>query len=172
VAVIFAALTGAILWNYTTWWLRLPTSSSHGVDRSLVGAGLAKGGLEAIKASSVQKAALFILISPVAGLLVAAGLMWLLNWWLGRHEESGNEAVFKAGQLVSSAAVSLGHGTNDAQKSTGVIAALLGCQRPPARNRRQAAHPPVGGAGRPQHDRAGDDLGWLADRADHGPADY
>ena len=48
-----------------------------------------KGGLEAIKASSVQKAALFIVISPVAGLLLAAGLMWLLNWWLGRHEESG-----------------------------------------------------------------------------------
>jgi PiT family inorganic phosphate transporter len=62
----------------------------------LVGAGLAKGGLEAIKASSVEKAALFIVISPVAGLLLAAGLMWLLNRWLGRHEESGYETVFKA----------------------------------------------------------------------------
>jgi PiT family inorganic phosphate transporter len=119
VAVIFAALLGAILWNYLTWWLRLPTSSSHALIGGLVGAGLAKGGLEAIKASSVQKAALFIVISPVAGLLVAAGLMWLLNWWLGRHHETGSERAFKAGQLVSSAAVSLGHGTNDAQKTMG-----------------------------------------------------
>jgi PiT family inorganic phosphate transporter len=125
VAVIFAALLGAVMWNYLTWWLRLPTSSSHALIGGLVGAGLAKGGLEAIKASSVQKAALFIVISPLAGLLLAAGLMWLLNLWLGRHQESGNETVFKAGQLVSSAAVSLGHGTNDAQKTMGVIAALL-----------------------------------------------
>jgi PiT family inorganic phosphate transporter len=125
VAVIFAALLGAVLWNYLTWWLRLPTSSSHALIGGLVGAGLAKGGLEAIKASSVQKAALFIVISPVAGLLLAAGLMWLLNRWLGHHQESGNETVFKAGQLLSSAAVSLGHGTNDAQKTMGVIAALL-----------------------------------------------
>ena len=125
VAVIFAALTGAILWNYATWWLRLPTSSSHALIGGLVGAGLAKGGLEAIKASSVEKAALFIVISPVAGLLLAAGLMWLLNLWLRGHDESGNERMFKVGQLVSSAAVSLGHGTNDAQKTMGVIAALL-----------------------------------------------
>jgi PiT family inorganic phosphate transporter len=86
---------------------------------------LAKGGLEAIKASSVQKALLFIVVSPVAGLLLAALLMWLINLWLDRHRESGNERIFKAGQLLSSAAVSLGHGTNDAQKTMGVIAALL-----------------------------------------------
>ena len=63
-AVIFAAVTGAILWNYTTWWLRLPTSSSHALIGGLVGAGLAKGGLEAIKASSVQKAVVFLVVSP------------------------------------------------------------------------------------------------------------
>jgi inorganic phosphate transporter, PiT family len=71
-------------------------------------------------------------LSPVAGLLLAAGLMWLLNLWLRRHEESGNETVFKAGQLVSSAAVWLGHGTNDAQKTMGVIAALLVATGPQA----------------------------------------
>jgi inorganic phosphate transporter, PiT family len=125
VAVIFAAVTGAILWNYTTWWLRLPTSSSHALIGGLVGAGLAKGGLEAIKAASVQKAVVFLVVSPVAGLLLAGLLMALLNRWLRGHHESGNETVFKAGQLVSSAAVSLGHGTNDAQKTMGVIAALL-----------------------------------------------
>jgi PiT family inorganic phosphate transporter len=120
VAVIFAAMTGAILWNYTTWWLRLPTSSSHALIGGLVGAGLAKGGLEAIKASSVQKAVVFLVVSPIAGLLMA-----LLNLWLRGRHESGNERAFKAGQLVSSAAVSLEHGTNDAQKTMGVIAALL-----------------------------------------------
>jgi inorganic phosphate transporter, PiT family len=97
VAVIFAAVTGAILWNYATWWLRLPTSSSHALIGGLVGGGLAKGGLEAIKASSVQKAALFIIITPAAGLVLGGLLMTLLNLWLRRHDESGNETVFKAG---------------------------------------------------------------------------
>jgi PiT family inorganic phosphate transporter len=91
----------------------------------LVGAGLAKGGVEAIKASSVQKAVVFLVVSPVAGLLLAGLLMALLNLWLRGHRASGSERAFKAGQLVSSAAVSLGHGTNDAQKTMGVIAALL-----------------------------------------------
>jgi inorganic phosphate transporter, PiT family len=125
VAVIFAAVLGAILWNYATWWLRIPTSSSHALVGSLVGAGIARGGLEASKVSSVQEAALFIVVSPIAGLLLAAALMTLINWWLARCRESGDERVFKAGQLLSSAAVSLGHGTNDAQKTMGVIAALL-----------------------------------------------
>jgi PiT family inorganic phosphate transporter len=79
VAVIFAAVSGAILWNYTTWWLRLPTSSSHALIGGLVGAGLAKGGLEAIKASSVQKALVFLVVSPIAGLVLAGLLMALLN---------------------------------------------------------------------------------------------
>jgi PiT family inorganic phosphate transporter len=91
----------------------------------LVGAGLAEGGLETIKASSVQKAVVFLVVSPIAGLLLAGLLMALLNLWLRNRHESGSERAFKAGQLVSSAAVSLGHGTNDAQKTMGVIAALL-----------------------------------------------
>jgi PiT family inorganic phosphate transporter len=125
VAVIFAAVFGAIVWNFATWWLRLPTSSSHALIGGLVGAGLARGGVEAIKLASVQKAALFIVVSPVAGMVLAGALMSLINRWLRDHEESGNERAFKIGQLVSSAAVSLGHGTNDAQKTMGVIAALL-----------------------------------------------
>ncbi|HEX8861417.1 MAG TPA: inorganic phosphate transporter [Actinomycetes bacterium] len=125
VAVIFAAVLGAIVWNYVTWWLRLPTSSSHALIGGLLGAGLAKGGIDAIKLSSVQKAGVFIVVSPIAGLLLAGLLMALINLWLRNHRESGSERVFKVGQLVSSAAVSLGHGTNDAQKTMGVIAALL-----------------------------------------------
>jgi PiT family inorganic phosphate transporter len=125
VAVIFAAVLGAIVWNYVTWWLRLPTSSSHALIGGLVGAGLAKGGIDAIRLSSVQKAGVFIVVSPIAGLLLAGLLMALINLWLRNHRESGSERMFKIGQLVSSAAVSLGHGTNDAQKTMGVIAALL-----------------------------------------------
>ena len=75
--------------------------------------------------SSVQKAGVFIVVSPIAGLLLAGLLMALINLWLRNHRESGSERMFKVGQLVSSAAVSLGHGTNDAQKTMGVIAALL-----------------------------------------------
>jgi PiT family inorganic phosphate transporter len=125
VAVIFAAVAGAIVWNYVTWWLRLPSSSSHALIGGLLGAGLAKGGIDAIKLSSVQKAGVFIVVSPIAGLLLAGLLMALINLWLRNHRESGSERMFKVGQLVSSAAVSLGHGTNDAQKTMGVIAALL-----------------------------------------------
>jgi PiT family inorganic phosphate transporter len=95
VAVIFAAVLGAIVWNYVTWWLRLPTSSSHALIGGLVGAGLA------IKLSSVQKAGLFIVISPIAGLLLAGLLMALINPWLRRHRERGNERAYKIGQLVS-----------------------------------------------------------------------
>jgi inorganic phosphate transporter, PiT family len=91
VAVIFAAVLGAILWNYATWWLRLPTSSSHALIGGLVGAGLAKGGLEAIKAASVQKAIVFIVVSPIAGLAIAALLMLVVNLWLGNRQGSGNE---------------------------------------------------------------------------------
>jgi PiT family inorganic phosphate transporter len=125
IAVIFAALAGAIVWNYLTWWFGLPSSSSHALIGGLVGAGIAKGGLEAIKASSVTKAALFIVVSPIVGLLLAALLMSLLNLFTRNRHETGNERGFKLGQLLSSALVSLGHGSNDAQKTMGVIAALL-----------------------------------------------
>src|SRR5215211_6443010 len=104
----FGTVTGAILWNYTTWWLRLPTSSSHALIGGLVGAGLAKGGLEAIKASSVQKALVFLVVSPIAGLLVATGhleasgdKLTIPLWWCwpptqrspwGRSREAGESS--------------------------------------------------------------------------------
>jgi PiT family inorganic phosphate transporter len=124
-AVVFAALTGAITWNYASWHLALPTSSSHALIGGLVGAGLARGGLAAIKASSVQKALIFMVVSPLAGLIVAALLMTVLRFALAGRDVERTERGFRWAQLASSAAVSLGHGGNDAQKTMGVIAALL-----------------------------------------------
>jgi PiT family inorganic phosphate transporter len=124
-AVVFAALLGAITWNYTSWHLGLPTSSSHALVGGLVGAGLARGGLDAIKESSVRKTAAFILISPVAGLVLGAVIMALLRLALARADVERTERGFRVAQLASSAAVSVGHGGNDAQKTMGVVAALL-----------------------------------------------
>ena len=124
-AVVFAALLGALTWNFTSWHLGLPTSSSHALVGGLVGAGLAAGGLSAIKAESVQKTALFIVVSPIAGLLLGGIVMLVLRAALRRANVERTERRFRLLQLVSSAAVSLAHGGNDAQKTMGVIAALL-----------------------------------------------
>jgi len=123
--VVFAALLGAITWNYLSWHLGLPTSSSHALVGGLVGAGLARGGWAAIKASSVEKTALFIVISPIAGMLLGALIMALLRLLLAKANVARTERGFRWAQLASSAAVSLGHGGNDAQKTMGVVAALL-----------------------------------------------
>jgi PiT family inorganic phosphate transporter len=124
-AVVFAALLGAITWNFTSWHLGLPTSSSHALVGGLVGAGLTAGGLDAIKGSSVEKTALFIVISPIAGLILGGVVMALLRAALHKADVPRTERRFCWLQLASSAAVSVGHGGNDAQKTMGVIAALL-----------------------------------------------
>jgi PiT family inorganic phosphate transporter len=124
-AVVFAALLGAIIWNYLSWHLGLPTSSSHALIGGLIGAGLAAGGTDAIKAANVQKTAIFIVVSPIAGLVLGGLVMLILRLVLRRANVSRTERGFRWAQLASSAAVSVGHGGNDAQKTMGVIAALL-----------------------------------------------
>jgi PiT family inorganic phosphate transporter len=125
VAVIFGALIGAITWNYVTWWIGMPSSSSHALIGGLVGAGLAAGWLDAIDWGKVRDTALAIVVSPLVAFTIAfvamflvAGLQKITKW----HD---NAKPFKVLQLVSAAAVSFGHGANDAQKTMGVIAALL-----------------------------------------------
>ena len=125
VALAFAALFAAIAWNYATWRFGMPSSSSHAIIGGLVGAGLAAGGLEAIDWSSVEKAALGIVVSPAVAFGIAFVAMYLvlgIQWLTKLHDD---HVVFKGFQLVSAAAVSFGHGANDAQKTMGVIAALL-----------------------------------------------
>lgn len=123
--VIFSALFAAIAWNYVTWSVGMPSSSSHAIIGGLVGAGIAAGGISAIDWSSVQKAAIGIVASPAVAIIIAflavylvVGIQKLTKW----HD---NHPVFKGAQVVSAAALSFGHGANDAQKTMGVIAALL-----------------------------------------------
>jgi inorganic phosphate transporter, PiT family len=124
-ALIFAAVVGATLWNLTSWHLGLPTSSSHALVGGLVGAGLVAGGWDAIDASSVEKVAVFLVVSPLVGFTLAALLMGFLRLVLRGRDERRSQSTFGKAQLVSSALVSLGHGGNDAQKTMGVMAAVL-----------------------------------------------
>ncbi|MBI4942212.1 MAG: inorganic phosphate transporter [Actinobacteria bacterium] len=125
VGVVFAALIAAIAWNYATWFVGMPSSSSHAIIGGLIGAGLAAGGTDAVDWSNVKKVAFAIVLSPAVALSVAVlatGLVILLQKATGWGDDA---KPFKGLQLVSAAAVSFGHGANDAQKTMGVIATLL-----------------------------------------------
>ena len=123
--VILAGLTGAIVWDLVTWWLGLPTSSSHALVGGYGGAAVAKAGFSAIIASGWTKTLLFIVVAPLMGLTLALILTVVLSWILRRSLPRRVDRVFRGLQLVSAAAYSLGHGTNDAQKTMGIILALL-----------------------------------------------
>ena len=125
VAITFAALFAAVAWNYVTWRFGMPSSSSHAIIGGLVGAGIAAGGLDAIDWSSVQKAGIGIILSPAVAFGIAFIAMYLVLGIQRLTKMHDNHPVFKGFQLVSAAAVSFGHGANDAQKTMGVIAALL-----------------------------------------------
>ena len=124
-AVIFGALVGAISWNVLTWYLGLPSSSSHALVGGLVGAGTAKGGLGAIVASGVIKTSVFIFAAPLLGMFLAIMLVIITSWLFKPVAARTADTVFRRLQLVSSAAYSVGHGANDAQKTMGIIAVLL-----------------------------------------------
>jgi inorganic phosphate transporter, PiT family len=124
-AVIFAGLVGAIAWNFFTWWLGLPTSSSHALIGGFAGAGIAKAGLSSLDASSLQKTILFIPLSPLLGLTLGFTLMLASMWIFRRSRPAKVDGLFRRLQLLSAAAFSLGHGGNDAQKTMGIIAALM-----------------------------------------------
>jgi PiT family inorganic phosphate transporter len=123
--VIFGALMGAIVWNVVTWLAAIPSSSSHGLIGGLVGAGLCKGGWHAIVWSGLSKTAAAIAVSPATGFLLALVMFLLVSWTFVRTTPFKADRVFRALQFVSASAYSLGHGGNDAQKTMGIIAALL-----------------------------------------------
>jgi inorganic phosphate transporter, PiT family len=124
-AVVFAGLVGAISWNFLTWWLGLPTSSSHALIGGFAGAGVAKAGFSVLNAASLEKTILFIAVSPLLG-MVLGFLLMLANLWLFRRATPARvDGLFRRLQLLSAAAFSLGHGGNDAQKTMGIISALL-----------------------------------------------
>jgi PiT family inorganic phosphate transporter len=126
IGMIFAGLVGAIVWNLITFWLGLPTSSSHALVGGMAGAAMAKGGGHVIVLAGLRKIAVFIVLAPLLGLAFGFILMIVVLWISSpfRHVERANRG-FRRLQLASAAAYSLGHGANDAQKTMGVILALL-----------------------------------------------
>ena len=123
--VIFGALVGAMFWNVVTWWKGIPSSSSHALVGGLIGAGVMRAGLDGIVWSGVLKTASAIVLSPTIGMILSILLVVLTSWLFLRATARRAEGVFKKLHLVSSAAYSLGHGANDAQKTMGIITVLL-----------------------------------------------
>ena len=123
--VIFAALTGAIMWNVITWLAGIPSSSSHALVGGLVGAGLAKAGLSAIVWGGVSQTAAGIFMSPLFGFLLALLLVLAVSWLFVKVRPGAVDRTFRSAQFVSASLYSLGHGGNDAQKTMGIIAVLL-----------------------------------------------
>jgi PiT family inorganic phosphate transporter len=123
--VIFGALVGAMFWNVVTWWKGIPSSSSHALVGGLIGAGVMRAGLDGIVWSGVLKTASAIVLSPTLGMILSILLVILTSWIFLRATAKRAEGVFKQLHLVSSAAYSLGHGANDAQKTMGIITVLL-----------------------------------------------
>jgi inorganic phosphate transporter, PiT family len=124
-AVIFAGLIGAIVWDLITWYYGLPTSSSHALVGGYAGAAVAKAGFGAIIASGWTKTLIFIVLSPLIGLLLGLLIMTAIFWIFRGFPPSRVDRWFRRLQLVSAAAFSLNHGANDAQKTMGIIAGVL-----------------------------------------------
>ncbi len=126
IGLIFAALIGAIAWNLITFFLALPTSSSHALIGGMAGAAVAKAGFGVLVWEGLRTIAVFIVLAPLAGLAASFVLMIITMWSV--HRSTKVERLnrgFRHMQLVSAGAYSLGHGANDAQKTMGVILALL-----------------------------------------------
>lgn len=123
--VVLAGLVGAIVWDIITWWFGLPTSSSHALIGGLLGAGLAYKGSGIIRWEKVVQTVSFIPLAPLMGFVVAFVIMVLVYWIFRKWMPEKIDWFFRKGQLFSAAMYSLGHGGNDAQKTMGVIIALL-----------------------------------------------
>jgi PiT family inorganic phosphate transporter len=123
--VILSALSGAIIWNITTWYYGLPSSSSHALIGGLIGAGIAKAGTSTLVWSGIIKTSVFIIVSPAIGM--ALGFIFMVLSLNLNHNSNmaRTDKLYRKLQLVSAAVYSLGHGMNDAQKTMGIIAMAL-----------------------------------------------
>lgn len=124
-AVVFGALIGAMFWNILTWWKGIPSSSSHALIGGLLGAGICHGGFGAVESEGTIKTVSAIFLSPVIGFGLAMVMMLITSWLFRGFQPRRAEGVFKSLHLLSSAAYSISHGGNDAQKTMGMITVLL-----------------------------------------------
>jgi len=125
VYVICGGLIGAIVWDIITWLMALPTSSSHAIISGYAGAAIAKAGIKAILLKGWIPVLVFLVISPVIGMILGWAIMTCVSWLTRNTERYKAEKRFHRLQLLSACLYSLGHGTNDAQKTMGIIVALL-----------------------------------------------
>jgi inorganic phosphate transporter, PiT family len=123
--VIFGALVGAIVWNIITWYYGIPSSSSHALIGGMIGATVAKAGVGALVTSGIMRTVAFIFLSPLIGFALGIVLMIAVSWIFRKSTPRRVDKWFRRGQLVSCALFSLGHGSNDAQKTLGIIWLLL-----------------------------------------------
>ena len=123
--VIFGALVGAITWNIVTWYYGIPSSSSHALIGGMIGATVAKAGTGALVSAGITKTVLFILVAPFMGFALGALLLLWVSWLFRRSTPYRVDKWFRRGQLISCALYCLGHGSNDAQKTMGIIWLLL-----------------------------------------------
>jgi PiT family inorganic phosphate transporter len=123
--VVLCGLSGAILWNLLTWWWGLPSSSSHALIGGLSGAGMAYGGVDVLNWSNISKTVEFILLAPLIGFVLGSFLMFTVYWLFRKMRPQKVDRTFRIGQLISAGAYSMGHGGNDAQKTAGVIWAVM-----------------------------------------------
>jgi PiT family inorganic phosphate transporter len=125
VYVVLAGLIGAVLWNLLTWFLALPSSSSHAIMGGFSGAGLAYGGTRILDLPKLRITAEFIVIAPVIGLALGSVLLVIVSWLIRRMRPPQVQRMFRGIRMFSAAAYSIGHGGNDAQKTMGIILAVL-----------------------------------------------
>ena len=123
--VVFGALVGATSWNILTWYYGIPSSSSHALIGGLAGAAVAKGGTGMLVGSGFFKTAVAIILSPALGFTLGVGLMIAVSWIFVRSTPRRVGVLFNGLQFVAAAFYSLGHGSNDAQKTMGIIWMLL-----------------------------------------------
>lgn len=123
--VVLFGLISAIIWNLLTWWWKLPTSSSHALIGGYAGAGAAYAGWHALRWDKLIEILVFIVISPLLGFVLGFGLLILLYYLFSSSKPAFINNNFRRGQLFSAALYSIGHGANDAQKTMGIIMALL-----------------------------------------------
>ena len=123
--VVLCGLSGAIIWNLLTWWWGLPSSSSHALIGGVGGAGVAYAGFQILVWKKIKLVLIFIICAPLIGMLLGGLMMLLLSWVFRRWRPTTVDRTFRVGQLFSAGAYSIGHGGNDAQKTMGIIVAVM-----------------------------------------------